>query len=139
VPDSRAVACAALGVDASLRGARALRSDRPATGMCFHESTPLDLVWDERKGVGSAQRRKAERVLHHGSIKLGTTALEEGVATLRDHAPGLEAAALGERIAQSFERALDCTLERDEPTASEALAAAERAPFYSSDAFLRRR
>jgi hypothetical protein len=50
--------------------------------MCFHESTPLDLVWNQRKGVGSAQRRKLGRVLHHGSLKLQTSVLDTGVATL---------------------------------------------------------
>jgi lipoate-protein ligase A len=53
-----------LGAPAELRGAAPLDSDRSATGMCFHESTPLDLAWNARKGVGSAQRRKAGRVLH---------------------------------------------------------------------------
>ena len=61
------------GVEASLAGQAGLLSDRKKTGMCFHESTPLDVAWGERKGVGSAQRRRGGRVLHHGSIKLGST------------------------------------------------------------------
>ena len=54
-----AAALAEHGVEAELRGARSLASDRDDTGMCFHHSTDLDLVWGDRKGVGSAQRRKA--------------------------------------------------------------------------------
>jgi len=132
-------AFAALGVRASLRGAEALASDRAATGMCFHESTPLDLAWDGRKGVGSAQRRSGGRVLHHGSIKLGASALEEGVAVLRAHAPALEPAALAERIRAEFERALGVEFARESPGATEREHAARRADSYRSDAFLRRR
>jgi len=134
-----AAAFAELGVHAELRGARALASERAGTGMCFHESTPLDLVWDERKGVGSAQRRKGERVLHHGSIKLGRTALEEGVAALRDHVPGIDAATLAHAIARAFERGARCRFECLDPDDAERSAASERAPFYSSTEFVRRR
>jgi lipoate-protein ligase A len=127
------------GVAAALRGAGGLASDRAATGMCFHASTPVDLAWDGRKGVGSAQRRRAGRVLHHGSIKLGASALEEGVAVLRARAPALDAAELARRIAAEFERALDCQLTREEPSDSERAHAAERAASYRSEAFVRRR
>lgn len=66
-------------------------SDARGTGMCFHESTPLDVCWEVgdgadralAKGVGTAQRRTGGRVLHHGSIKLDGSPLEPGVATLR--------------------------------------------------------
>ena len=77
-------------------GARMRRDERCAsdargTGMCFHESTPLDVCWEVgdgadralAKGVGTAQRRTGGRVLHHGSIKLDGSPLEPGVATLR--------------------------------------------------------
>ena len=62
--------------------------------MCFHASTPFDIVWSEAKGVGSAQRRTGGRVLHHGSIKLGASALEAGVATLDLAARRVDVAAL---------------------------------------------
>lgn len=75
-------ALAGAGVHAVERGAAQLRSERAGTGMCFHKSAAVDLVWDGLKGVGSAQRRKDGRVLHHGSIKLGTTPLEGEIATL---------------------------------------------------------
>jgi lipoate-protein ligase A len=81
-----ATALARFGVAASERGGRLLDSDRAGTGMCFHASHPLDLVWEQagglRKGVGSAQRRSAGRVVHHGSIKLAPDPLEPGVAYL---------------------------------------------------------
>jgi lipoate-protein ligase A len=77
-----AAALAELGVAATLRGDRTLLSEREGTGMCFHDSTALDLVWNERKGVGSAQRRKQGRVLHHGSIKLAGSELEGDIATV---------------------------------------------------------
>ena len=62
VHEAVATALAEYGVEADLRGDRALTSDRDDTGMCFHHSTALDLVWDDRKGVGSAQRRKRARL-----------------------------------------------------------------------------
>ncbi len=100
-----AKALAEFGVRAELRGDRALASDRPGTGLCFAHSSSLDLVWERgadgrpAKGVGSAQRRRGGRVLHHGSIKLAPDPVEAGVATVfasdplaREHAPALEAA-----------------------------------------------
>jgi len=71
-----------LGLNARLRGDSPLRSDCPDTGMCFHKSTPQDLVWENRKGVGSAQRRRNGRVLYHGSIKLKSSILDTRIATL---------------------------------------------------------
>ncbi len=79
-------ALADFGVSAALRGPQALESDISGTGMCFHHSSAQDLVWSGRKGVGSAQRRKHGRVLHHGSIKIGSTPLEGAIATVREQA-----------------------------------------------------
>lgn len=127
------------GVQAGLRGASAVRSDRAATGMCFHESTDLDLVWDGAKGVGSAQRRTGGRVLHHGSIKLGRTALEEGVAILREHAPGLTAEGLARELAEVFAQELGLVFERGAPRPEEEALARSRADFYRSSEFVQRR
>lgn len=134
-----AAAFTRFGVHAELRGAHALGSDRSATGMCFHASTPLDLAWDGKKGVGSAQRRSGGRVLHHGSIKLGASALEEGVARLRSHAPALEPAELAHAIQGEFERGLGCAFAAEEPSVEEREHAARRAAFFRSEAFVRRR
>ena len=102
-------------------------------------NAPLDLVWDGRKGVGSAQRRSGGRVLHHGSIKLGASALEPGVAELRARASVLEPAELARRIQAQFEAELHACFALEPPSADERAHAARRADFYRSPAFLRRR
>jgi lipoate-protein ligase A len=116
------------GIATALRRATELRSDIAGTGMCFHASSSLDLVLDARKLVGSAQRRKRGRVLHHGSIKLGTTALESGVATL----PGIAADALAAQCTAAFARAFDLDLERAEPSAAELAFVRAREAWYAS-------
>ena len=110
-----AAGLARLGVVASLRGAARLLSERAGTGMCFHASTPLDLCWGARKGLGSAQRRKQGRVLHHGSIKFGASALDEGVATL----PLADPRELAEVLLPALESALELRFEREQPTDAE--------------------
>ena len=128
-----------LGVAAELRGDQPLSSDRAQSAMCFHSSTPLDLQWDGAKGVGSAQRRSRGRVLHHGSIKLGTTPLEGPIATLRSRAPDLSASRLADRVQGVFEARLGIVCRPSDPTASEAEYARTRAPFFLSEPHLRRR
>jgi lipoate-protein ligase A len=132
-------ALAGLGVEARLRGELALRSERPGSAMCFHESSAFDLVWDEAKGVGSAQRRSGGRVLHHGSIKLGTTPLEGPVATLWSHAPGLSPAELAERIVAACEALLGARFAREKESAEEAARALARAGFFTSREHVHRR
>jgi lipoate-protein ligase A len=127
------------GARATLRGTAALDSERAASPMCFHRSTPFDLVWGARKGVGSAQRRRGGRVLHHGSIKLGAEELETGVATVRAHDAGLRAEDLARAFGRECEREFACTLEAEPLAEAEQRFAAARAAFYSSPAFLRRR
>ncbi|HTF89641.1 MAG TPA: biotin/lipoate A/B protein ligase family protein [Planctomycetota bacterium] len=132
-------ALAEFGVEARLRGADALRSDRPGSGMCFHHSTELDLVWDEMKGVGSAQRRKAGRVLHHGSIKLGSSALEGEIATLESRRRGLTPAAFAPALKQAFEAEFEVELEASVPEADERELAKELGPRYLDADFVRSR
>jgi lipoate-protein ligase A len=129
----------AFGVQATPRGTAQLRSEHPASAMCFHRSTAFDLAWDGAKGVGSAQRRRRGRVLHHGSIKLAPGSLETDVAGLRDRAPGLEAPALAQAIAAEFERSLECAFTREDPQPAEREQAERRAPFYRSAPFVCRR
>ncbi|RKY15325.1 MAG: hypothetical protein DRQ55_19690 [Planctomycetota bacterium] len=114
-----------LGVEgACMRRDQVVDSDVPGTGMCFHESTPLDVCWagpgdgsSLAKGVGTAQRRSVGRVLHHGSIKLGPSPLEERVATLHD--AGLDTSV--REAADALTRAVATTFEVDlipaDPTA----------------------
>ena len=130
---------AQLGVAGDFRGQNSLRSDLPSTGMCFEHSTDLDLAWDGKKGVGSAQRRTRGRVLHHGSIKLGRSSLDESVAAIWDHSPGLTPEALAEILGAGLARSLGLRLEPGEPEPEELLHASERASHFSSSAFLRRR
>jgi lipoate-protein ligase A len=131
-----AAALRAVGVHAEERGGRVLDSEREATGMCFHKSASVDLVWDGKKGVGSAQRRKGERVLHHGSIKLDTTALEGDIATL---GAGLTAEELVPHCLTALQTAFGMRAEKSELRAVEAAHIEERAAFFTSAAFVGRR
>ncbi|MCB9915832.1 MAG: lipoate--protein ligase family protein [Planctomycetes bacterium] len=134
-----AAALAGLGVEATLLCDGAAASDVAGTGMCFHAGTPQDLVWGGRKGVGSAQRRTGGRVLHHGSIKLGTSPLEGDIATLREAAPGLDAGALAPRLLDAFREHLDLAFEVGVPTPEERERARELGARYVDPSFLRRR
>ena len=77
-----AAALAALGAQAGPRGG----GPRPATrvGRCFAHATDYDLVVDARKLVGSAQRRRRQAFLQHGSIPLSGDAAATGSTALRD-------------------------------------------------------
>ncbi|MFT5688250.1 MAG: lipoate-protein ligase A [Planctomycetota bacterium] len=130
---------AELGVTASLRGSTILSSDDEASAMCFHRSTPIDLEWGGAKGVGSAQRRSRGRVLHHGSIKLGTTDLEGPIATLDAAGAKLDAAALADRVQAVFARRFGADFSEDRPTKAELDHAEKRADFFHSEEHLQRR
>lgn len=139
-------ALAEVGVRAAERGPELPRSERAGTGMCFHKSAAVDLVWDGLKGVGSAQRRKAGRVLHHGSIKLGTTPLEGEIATLSGPV-GLESLAslVEAELLTAAREAGDTTADGATALAPTDLApevltqAKTREPFFTSEPFLARR
>jgi lipoate-protein ligase A len=128
-----------LGIRAARRGAQPLESDREATGMCFHGSTSLDLAWGGRKGVGSAQRRTGGRVLQHGSIKLGASRLDEGVAGVRDSAPEVELHDLARELRTAFERELGLEFELGVPDVAERSAAHQLGTRYLDPAFTRKR
>ncbi len=136
-----AVACALRqhGVEAQLRCQSSALSDREATGMCFHKSTAQDLVWGGRKGVGSAQRRTNGRVLHHGSIKLASSELEGEIATLREAAPGLDAAGLAGGLLEAFRSELGLSFEVSVPSSEERASARTLGSRYLDPQFLRRR
>jgi lipoate-protein ligase A len=143
VHDAIRAALSELGVESELRGERALDSDVEGTGMCFHQSTPLDIVWAGkdgawRKGVGSAQRRSKGRVLHHGSIKLGTSPLEGRIATLKEHV-SLDVHTVALALRASFERAFEMTLETTVPVESERVSARELGVRYVDRDFVARR
>ncbi|MBK7874589.1 MAG: lipoate--protein ligase family protein [Planctomycetes bacterium] len=129
----------AAGVEGSLRGGSALESDVEGTGMCFHKSTPLDIAWGGRKGIGSAQRRKAGRVLHHGSIKLGSSPLEGAIATLEGHGAKLGVVELAALVRSAFERAFELEFAASVPDAVERTEARRLGTRYLDPAFVRRR
>ena len=139
VHDAIAATLGTLGVSAERRGAAEVLSDVAETGMCFHESTPLDLVWLDRKGVGSAQRRRSNRVLHHGSIKLSPTPLETGVATLAEAGVTIAPEELAGALVETFEEAFGIRLEPGEPTGVELDEASARGGRYRETEFVRRR
>jgi lipoate-protein ligase A len=132
-----------------LRRNTLLASDQPNTGLCFHASSPLDLIAPGPGGapaklVGSAQRRAKGRILHHGSIKLAMAAGETDVATLvleRHVATFLPLLAkdLKEALAPALAPAANCTPEaaRMPPPAAEAWAQ-QRAALFASPALLAR-
>lgn len=128
-----------LGIESNLRGETPLESDREETGMCFHHSTSLDIVWNERKGVGSAQRRKGGHVLHHGSIKLDTTELEGDIATLKSHRPDIEPEQVSAAFLKALSDAFEIDFEHSVPDAAERTLAEELGARYVDPAFVRRR
>jgi lipoate-protein ligase A len=140
VHEAIAAALAGLGVEATVRGKGVeLESERTGTGMCFHVSSCEDLVWGRRKGVGSAQRRKNGRVLHHGSIKLGSSPLEGEIATVSEVAGAVDPARMAESVRAAFAERLGMEFEIGVPTPDERQAATELGTRYLDPAFLRRR
>ncbi|MAB79070.1 MAG: hypothetical protein CMJ89_06915 [Planctomycetes bacterium] len=131
-----AQAFAEFDVDAKMRGESSLSSDSEDSVMCFHHSTPLDLVWGARKGVGSAQRRSSGRVLHHGSIKFKATPFEPGVAGLHEHVPELAPAELALCIQRHFAERFCLAFTPTEIQPGEASHVRERAPFFTSEEFV---
>jgi lipoate-protein ligase A len=129
-------ALATLGCEAALRGDDPLLSDTPETGMCFHHSTPLDLAWGGRKGVGSAQRRRSGRILHHGSIKLSPSEHDTGVAELSGISDPSE---VSRAIIEAFRTRAEIRLEASVPTRDERVLAEELGEIALDPAFVRRR
>lgn len=134
-----AAALAEFGIDAQPRGERRLASDREGTGMCFHHSSALDLVWNERKGVGSAQRRKGGRVLHHGSIKLDTTPFEGDIASVADVRRGVTPQEFAAVWTARLSRDLGWKLSAGAPDPDERARAKQLALRFDDEAFTRRR
>ena len=135
-----AQALATFGVEATIRGRdTVLDSERDDTGMCFHKSSCEDLVWGARKGVGSAQRRKNGRVLHHGSIKLGTTPLEGEIATVGQIAGKIDPSKVAEAVRHAFAEQLEMQFEIAVPTPAERHHAHVLGSRYLDPEFVRRR
>lgn len=134
-----AQALAHFGLDAQPREERQLLSEDASTGMCFHASSSVDLCWGERKGVGSAQRRRAKRILHHGSIKLGSSPYETGVATASDAGATVDCAAFAPLLLEAFGAEFEAAFEPGEPSPTELRLADELGARYESRDFVHRR
>ena len=127
------------GIEAESRGDRSLESDDASTGMCFHKSTAVDLVWNERKGVGSAQRRTRGRILHHGSIKLDTTPLEGDIATIASAGSKAAPGDVANALSASLTKLCGLEFETSVPDPRERERARELGARYVSREFLERR
>ena len=127
------------GIEAQLRGEGSVSSDQAETGMCFHKSTDLDLIWNRGKGLGSAQRRTGGRVLHHGSIKIGASEFEPGIATLDCKAQDLSAEDLAERLIARFPSLLGLETSPGQLSSEELTGARARCSYFCSAEFLHRR
>jgi lipoate-protein ligase A len=143
VHDALGAALAELGLPSERRGDRELASEQPGSGLCFHVSAAVDLVWRRAdgqwaKGVGSAQRRSGGRVLHHGSIKCAVEPSEPGTASLADAGVHLTPDELAEELIRRWPARLGCRFERGDATDAELAHRERRAPLFSSEALLRR-
>lgn len=91
------------GEDVGLRQQLPLLSDKPGSAWCFEDSSPLDLVLQQRKLLGSAARRRDGWVLFHGSLVLSHPEANPGIAALgfEPDQDGL-CMALGEALGYDF-------------------------------------
>jgi lipoate-protein ligase A len=120
----RAVAAglARLGAAAAPRGDDSAGSDsgRRGEAVCFHAATRFDLVAAGRKLVGSAQRRRRDRILHHGSIPIRRNALATDAMSLEQLLGRTPAwAEVADAVALGFASELGLRFTPSEPTAGE--------------------
>ena len=131
---------AGVGVAAHLRK-DLLAEPEPAAGRCFYSITPYDLVAGGRKLVGSAQRRRGGRVLHHGSIPLDPNPMTPRAAAVRGLAGrDLSREKVQAVIRKGFEKRFAISLRTwtpGEEVESEAKRIAREK--YGSEAWLKRR
>lgn len=94
-----------------------LLSDSPGSAWCFEDSSPLDLILNQRKLLGSAARRKHGWVLFHGSLVIQRPDSNPGIAEL-GFEPDRDAltAALGKALGYEFQNA-DWSLEERKASA----------------------
>lgn len=118
-------------------------SREPRPFLCFSDRDPEDLIFGDRKVVGSAQRRRAGAILQHGSILLrggARTPEHPGLGDLADVPAGPEFWA--DLIEREIMAALGLTpVPCDAPTRGRLGETAERLErgVYRDDAWTRRR
>jgi lipoate-protein ligase A len=130
-----------LGIDARpTRGAAS--TPRRGAFDCFSEPAVDELCAEDRKLVGSAQRRAAGGVLQHGSIRVypdpaplrAAAGLDAGVATsLRELGCEHSRETLEEACVAAFSRVLEVRFESDSLEAGEERMARERAATRRGD------
>jgi len=76
-----ALALGQLGIEAQNRGGKEARRN---TFFCSERKSAHDLVCAGKKMVGSAQRRRGEAILQHGSLLLSKSAAGEDVLSVSD-------------------------------------------------------
>lgn len=133
-----------LGIDASLRANGAIdQGGEAAAGRCFYSVTRYDLVACGRKLVGSAQRRKAGRVIHHGSIPVDPNPMTPGsacVRTLAGRRPPVGRDEIQRLIVEGFNEVFKVRLEEWQPGREVEREAARLArEKYSTEAWIGRR
>ena len=140
----RAVAAALqhLGADSQAREQHPVESDQSDQGwLCFYKSSSVDLVANDRKLLGSAQRRTRGRVLHHGSLPLQpnpVTPRAISVAELATEPVSWDGVA--DQLVAALQDEFDIRLRVATPTAAEACRAEQiMASRYSNPSWTRRR
>lgn len=132
---------ALLGVRARERGGEAAGAPRAADPVCFRAPASFDLMAGGRKIVGSAQRRRGERILLHGSVPIEPNRLAREAASLADllgRVPAFDE--VEEAIGRAFARAFGGRVREEGVTPEEeARARSLAASRFATDAWNRRR
>ncbi len=115
-----AAALREFGVDARPRGP-APPAAGPDPFFCFQRTAPVDLVAAGRKLVGSAQRRTATALLHHGSLPLAGDPTAPGATSIGELLPGTAppVEAVEDALIRAFERLLGAAAEPADPSPAE--------------------
>jgi lipoate-protein ligase A len=90
------------GIKAGRAGCQQPCSSQHGPFLCFERRHPLDVVVDDRKVLGSAQRRTAEAILQHGSLQLGSLLLAGNGRYEPDELSGPFINVLAKKIGASF-------------------------------------
>jgi len=110
-----------LGFSSKIRGREKPVSDIAGTGFCFYKSAAVDVLLAGRKLIGSAQRRRGDKLLMHGSVVIGRNALTPEAAFLTDddsEAPRLYSE-IAARFRKSLGKSLGMKLADSQPSAEE--------------------
>jgi lipoate-protein ligase A len=100
------------GVESEMRGGGLDPPFSPSDHrMCFNRTIGCDIVADNRKLVGSAQRKTPRGFLQHGSIPLGENPMSPGAAWVNDLSDSqVSYELLAPALARSFEEMLGADL-----------------------------